>query len=552
MKRKIFAFLLFALAPATHAYLSPLYPGEGGGGGPVSWGSILGSIPDQVDLQGQLDDKVPFDYFPEFNPDNGSGGQSALTSGFSFRPLQNSPDESWTIFNNRVGLDPDSSGFTLGTAGNFANLYALGFDHQGTSDVGALTYFNTYSNIGNGTDPITMNGFSLFFGFGNINDNVTIAGPIQGYGFQLNVADGAAMNSYVNAFYDYSTWDTASAGHRSYAAGPQIEAIKNDGNYVAFDNNAQITTFQGNSNYTGLAVSAQVGTFGTGSFSGVNVNPTVAGVDHYYGVYATADNVTSPDKWAGYFDGDVNVTGSLSFGGALSIGRLNAYGEYVLADGGGNPGSVHALITQITNPANAVIANADTIGVNTAALITLGENSSYTSGPFGLGISALALPAVIETHTGSYGDAIGGATYALNFAGSSTGGTVHQVWGGRFLPIPNGITTVDRYYGVWSHALFGDLATANWAGYFEDALVYMEEGLKVGGGDTLSSADYGVESVKTIASDNGFQLNTSGTQPTCDAAHRGLTWNLEGGTGVADIFQVCQKTAADIYLWITH
>jgi hypothetical protein len=51
---------------------------------------------------------------------------------------------------------------------------------------------------------------------------------------------------------------------------------------------------------------------------------------------------------------------------------------------------------------------------------------------------------------------------------------------------------------------------------------------------------------------NGFRLGTSGAQPTCDAAHRGLTWNVEGGAGVADILQVCQKTVADTYLWVTH
>lgn len=50
----------------------------------------------------------------------------------------------------------------------------------------------------------------------------------------------------------------------------------------------------------------------------------------------------------------------------------------------------------------------------------------------------------------------------------------------------------------------------------------------------------------------GTQLNTSGTQPTCDVAHRGLIWNVEGALGVADLFQICQKTALNTYSWTTH
>jgi len=50
---------------------------------------------------------------------------------------------------------------------------------------------------------------------------------------------------------------------------------------------------------------------------------------------------------------------------------------------------------------------------------------------------------------------------------------------------------------------------------------------------------------------DGVQVETSGSQPTCDLSNRGLMWNIEGGTGVADIFQVCQKDASDNYVWVT-
>lgn len=54
-----------------------------------------------------------------------------------------------------------------------------------------------------------------------------------------------------------------------------------------------------------------------------------------------------------------------------------------------------------------------------------------------------------------------------------------------------------------------------------------------------------------VKSKMGFLNDTSGSQPTCDSGHRGLTWLIQGGAGVADIFQVCMKDAADAYNWVT-
>jgi hypothetical protein len=50
----------------------------------------------------------------------------------------------------------------------------------------------------------------------------------------------------------------------------------------------------------------------------------------------------------------------------------------------------------------------------------------------------------------------------------------------------------------------------------------------------------------------GMALDTSTTQPSCDSAHRGLQWIIQGGAGVADVFQICQKTSLDTYIWVTH
>ena len=228
----------------------------------------------------------------------------------------------------------------------------------------------------------------------------------------------------------------------------------------------------------------------TGGVQGMTLNPTItnfAAGNFYNGVYSSTAGITGAgtNKYAGYFDGDVNITGSLTFGGALSIGQLNAFGILnPVIDGGGNPTSIHGLVTQVNIPANATTANADTIGANTAMLLTVGANSAVTLGALGV-FAALGLPAVVETHTGSVLPALQGALFALNLSGTSTGGTITQVDAGAFLAIPNGITTVDRYYGVHSYQPFGVVGTDNWGVYSEDSEKnYFEGSVIVGDTDT--------------------------------------------------------------------
>ena len=49
----------------------------------------------------------------------------------------------------------------------------------------------------------------------------------------------------------------------------------------------------------------------------------------------------------------------------------------------------------------------------------------------------------------------------------------------------------------------------------------------------------------------GVELATSGAQPTCSATIRGTLWVIQGGAGVADQYQICEKNAADAYVWST-
>lgn len=464
-----------------------------------------------------------------YQPNAGTGGFNLSEKYFTLDPLANTPNESQNFLNLNFSIDPNSTGFDLGTSGQLGSIINLGFSHQGTSDIGQLIYLNMNSDIGNGTDPFSVNGISYVNGIMNIDDNVTITNQIQGYGFQPNMAENSVMNNQIVGFYDFANIQTAVAGYTNYSIGTYVEEIKNNTNYNAFNINPTVDTFTGNAQATLLAVSGNYGTFGTGTFNGMLMNPTVTSVDNAYGIWVSMDNVTSANKKAAYFDGDVEITGALAFGGALSTGSLNSFGVLnPVTDGGGNPSSVNSVIAQINIPASATTANADTIGINTAMLLTVGASSAVTLGPLGL-FTSLALPTVIETHTSSVLPAVQGGVFALNFSGTSTGGTVNEAAAGRFVMIPNGITTIDESIGVKIDNPFGNPGTVNY-------------GVKQLGAEK-NFFDGNLETAL------GVQLSTSATQPTCAVGNRGLIWNIEGGTGVADVAQICQKDSSNAYVW---
>jgi hypothetical protein len=398
-------------------------------------------------------------------PNNLGGGAAVHYRNSVFEPLQNSPNESWNVFTHAAYLDNASSGFSMGTSGEAITLHNLYISHQGTGDVGTPVFLKLSSNIGNGTDAIDVKGLSFAYGFSSINANVNLSGPIQGWGFQLatNAATTASANTYVNAFYDFANIANAIDAYASFSASPTLAEIRNNANYTGINLNPTISTFSGNASFTGIALAGTVTNMGTGGWQGVVLNPTVSDSAYANGLYIDMSNVTSSGTIkAASFIGDVDITGAFSFTGALSIGQVNAYMTESLTDGGGTPDSGHFIVSAPTAAASATIANADYLGVNTASLINLGANSTITTAF--LGVAALGLPAVLTMGAGATVDRIAGAVFALSLDAGAGGGTVDQLSLGRFMALPNGITTVNRLYGVEVNLPFGAVATDEWGG----------------------------------------------------------------------------------------
>ena len=228
----------------------------------------------------------------------------------------------------------------------------------------------------------------------------------------------------------------------------------------------------------------------------LNFNVTISGTASDPQVTQAATNLaggTDPgSKQAAYLDGDVQITGGLAFGGALSIGQLNAFATQALVDGGGNPTTIHSLISNPTVAANATIANADTLGINTAMLLTIGDNATVTTAF--VGVAALALPAVISMGTGSTIDQVSGGTFAVSLDGGATGGVIDKLDICRSIAIPNGVTTITNLRGYKFDLPFGDPGTTTWGFYSEpDCHNYFAGNLKISGADTVTNSSIGLE-----------------------------------------------------------
>ena len=511
---------------------------------------------------------------------------------------ENAPASVWNQFNWNINIDTDNDGFGLGTAGQAARFVAMNYSHQGLSDTGGLDFIVSNFNLGNGTDPIDINGVGYAYGFGQFNANVNISGPIQGYGFQPFVDSAASFsdNSSITAFYDNADIQAPLAqGYTSYNAGPQIASLPSNSNYTGLNLNPTITAFTGNSGVNAITVAGNFGTMGANSsWNGLNINSTIDEARYAAGVNVNMDNATpyagvqssvvfqdltltftnpgdnnsytleytpggtagsevvsilgqaisvqidsgvstatqikaaidgSPAStaitttisgvgsntqvtagptnfangenpgsiYAGQFKGAVTIDGPLSFTGGLTIGQLSAFSMFTVVDGGGNPTSNNTMISQVN--AAGTVANCDTLGLNTACLISLDSTFAGTSGGFGIGIASLALPNIITMEAGATLDNLTACAYVNSFDASNTGGTIDRMVGARSFNVSQGGTqTVTRSYNFFADYSAGDMAVDSW-GYYDSGAKYnwMANSLKIGTTDTVTNSSTGLE-----------------------------------------------------------
>lgn len=447
---------------------------------------------------------------------NNLGGAQVHTTNVSFDPLQNSPNESWNIYNIQAQFDINSSGFNQGTNGTAAVLMNLGYNHQGTGSVGTLSYHNLTANIGNGTDPISIKGMSLVGSGIGFAANTTIDGFVQGYNFNISVNSGAfsTSNLGVQAFSDTANFQVPVYGWNSASLNPSILSIANNSGYSGVSINPTITTFTGNASMTGVGVGGTMTTFGSnGGFVGLNVNPTVTtmgssgywhGLD-IYGLITTSHNnvqginisTTINGGDASYTAIGINPQGTAVLpqvqGLSINLDSLASTAQKTAINSSGGRASISSPYHTDILPPSPGFADLNSVGGEfwvkpgfpVASTLVFGLNAGQSvifeddMGPDGFGgilgycaHGLIAQGGVASTKTVAK---VTGSVFAFSVAdltplSITDGGTITEssmiVVGGYLSS--GGTVNVGDLYGVNILSSFGTFATNSW-GFFNDS-----------------------------------------------------------------------------------
>jgi len=210
---------------------------------------------------------------------------------FGLIPAENSPTTTINAHTSYVDIDPDSSGFDFGTNGTAVRIDTVFARHIGTSNVGGIALRDNNFEIGNGVDPIDVEGLSYSYGFGTINSNVNLSGPLQGYGFQPSANSSSTISSstYVTAFYDAANLPVQVPSYQSFNASPNVGSVANNHNMSGFNANPSIATLTGNAGYTGVGIYPNITTIGSGGVKGVDIGLNLGTVPS--GSYMTAVDI---------------------------------------------------------------------------------------------------------------------------------------------------------------------------------------------------------------------------------------------------------------------
>lgn len=195
---------------------------------------------------------------------------------------------------------------------------------------------------------------------------------------------------------------------------------------------------------------------------------------------------------AAQFTGDVNIDGSLSFTGGLSIGALDSFANKEFVDAAPDVDVVQRLFTRLYTQPSTAYTGVDAIGVGTVSIIELADNSSVANGS--IGVAALGLPAVLSLGTASTIDKVNGAVFVLALEGTGTGGTADVVNLCNAFAIPDGLTTVNNLYGYKMELPGGNPATNTWGLYIEPVINnHMSGSLTIGTVDQPTNSDVALE-----------------------------------------------------------
>lgn len=451
--------------------------------------------------------------------------------------------QNWNIRFDEAVMGANSEGRQLGdsTNGSLSMLSQSVRADQG-SNIGSVSMFNAYFTVGNpnaSPSPIEVHGNDYNVFGGNLqlgtgsslrnarlfdigyNGGGNFTGNFVGFNQYGNltgeVEEGVSAFStginfgevgYFNSFATFNHFDTVNGGGNVFADFTQI--IDHADNWiVSFFAGPQLEDVEG--------------------YSGVQINPTVSARNSATGVDVNMQNANAPFVKAANFVGDVSINGDLSFTGALSLGRMNAFSSLPLQTGvtPGQPGLNHMLISSYTLADGQSVTSADQLGINTAMILQIGDGCDVAT-DF-LGLSAMVLPAVVSIGNGSVVDHVVGGTFAISVDGSKSGGTAELVELCKSVAIPAAGTDIDRLYG-YSFDMLGPISGDIWGLYMApDCQNWIKGSLRIGGTSgsddfTDSGVQFQLDGSARFDGDIGFFSTAPVSQQTGGASTAGGTY----------------------------
>lgn len=540
MKALILALLL--IATNAFAILTPV--GGGGGGGAVdSVNGQIGVVTLDTDLIGEGSTNLWF---------TDGRAQNACWNGFTANKM---------LVTNASGVQVASGPMSISTDGGGLNAYVT---HQLPADAGdvypAIQRFEAEIDPdGNNTAQSHVNGFATDTHYDRTNSGGDLAGGLSGSSMNLTTEGSGLVTDIWGRIDSMGLGNDTNGGSTTngtlWNGNIRVGTGHTADNLIAMNigvsnlgtiNDFTLWNVGGAFDATGDVKAdgwTMTGTVG-GNFTGLNrgMNGNVTGnvqmaqlnfwgdAASYQGLSINAQGNTT----AGATGLQVNMNGMLNNGHPAVGIDVTSANIHVSADYAIPSGETIVLGNQFSNVHTVAAATTGTDLIDNIFLSNLIANEDISVGPFGLGALGVGAVHNVAVASGKTADRFVGLAISGQIPSESTGGTLNE------------------YAGIWITGLQSAGGTLS----VGDATILSIIDGSCSGATTCKAIDSAdANGLNNFAGQvdalKGVRLGTSGSQPTCDSAHRGLMWNIEGGAGVADVLQICQKNAADAYVWVT-
>lgn len=416
---------------------------------------------------------------------------------------------------------------------NFAAATLVGANYNGVSQTPTLS--SNFLGYQAYTDQPTISG-AMTNGYGGFNSTPqfgaasSMPSNFKGLNVQPNISAGATFTSGIGAFVSANIASGVTINDwTDFQSSPDIDASislynglninpQGSGNHTSINGITFGANLSGdNTGVTGIQVNGAIGDDVT-NYTGMSISPSATGtVTNVLGINVDNSLLTSPNQKSGITIND----------GRLQVG--SNYNTSVLSAGLGGIGVQNLLGGTFTVANGSPVTGGGAMIGNNLAIVTDFQDDMPIDLTGGL-IGFTGVGFVGQTQI-----AAGKTVHTMNMA--LGGGGVPATSGGGTLNYANMFTAA----GFLNQGGTIDVDTEMRGFFAHSNLCSMSSGecfgIKVDGTAQAQFA-YGVE------------LATSAAQPACSATNRGQLWVIQGGAGVSDQYEICQKDSADVYSWL--